>query len=91
MKLFLDDEALVVGHEEGEGRNKGRAGALRCRLRSGAVFSVGSGLDDAARAAPPPLGAVVTVKYFELTKDGVPRFPVFLRVREDVGAAEFER
>ena len=89
VKTFKDDEALVVGHEMGQGRNDGRVGALRCRLRSGVLFSCGSGLSDAERSAPPAVGSVVTVQFFELSKDGVPRFPTFQRVRGDVGAEEF--
>ncbi|MEI6608055.1 MAG: hypothetical protein WCP35_22355 [Verrucomicrobiota bacterium] len=27
------------------------------------------------------MGAIVTVRYFELTPDGVPRFPTFLAIR----------
>ena len=34
-----------------------------------------------------PVGIVVNVKYQELTKDGVPRFPVFCGVRTDVAAS----
>jgi DNA ligase-1 len=91
VKVFTDDEALVIGHEGGLGKYAGRVGALRCVLRSGAEFSCGSGLSDAQRVAPPALGTVVSVKFFELTRDGVPRFPVLLRVRGDVSAAEFKR
>ena len=90
VKEFIDDEALVTGHEGGQGRNGGRVGALRCRLRSGKEFSCGSGLSDEQRDAPPAVGSVVTVKFFELTREGIPRFPVFLRVRGDVSAAEFD-
>ena len=43
-----------------------------------------------ARAeAPPAVGSVVTFKYAELTNDGVPRFPSFLRPRPDVSADGF--
>jgi len=89
VKEFKDDEALVIGYEAGQGRNGARVGALRCRLRSGKEFSCGSGLSDEQRKAPPALGSVVTVKFFELSKDGIPRFPVFLRARGDVSPAEF--
>jgi len=33
---------------------------------------------------------VVTYRYFEMTQGGVPRFPAFMRVREDVDASEFD-
>ena len=32
---------------------------------------------------PPPIGAIVTFRYQELTKAGVPRFPSWVRVRAD--------
>ena len=43
-------------------------------------FKIGSGFSDKDRAAPPPVGTTITYKYYGLTKNGLPRFPVFLRV-----------
>jgi len=40
-----------LAHEGGKGRNAGRLGALRCRLRSGKSFKVGSGFTDRERWA----------------------------------------
>uniref|UniRef100_A0A6U2JEG2 DNA ligase OB-like domain-containing protein n=1 Tax=Pseudictyota dubia TaxID=2749911 RepID=A0A6U2JEG2_9STRA len=90
VKTFLDDEAIVVGIQAGKGRNKGRMGALECKLRNGKEFRVGSGFSDVERKNPPSVGDVITVRYFELTKAGVPRFPTFMRIRKDVGASEFD-
>ena len=91
MKSHLDDEALVVGHELGSGRLAGLLGALVCRSRSGKVFKVGSGFTDAQRAAAaaPRVGCVVSYKYAELTDDGLPRFPTFLRERADGDPLDF--
>lgn len=89
VKSFKDDEAIVTGHQVGKGRHKGRCGALECRSRSGKSFKVGTGLTDAERAAPPALGSVITFRYFEISKAGVPRFPSFQRIRPDVDASEF--
>ena len=36
---------------------------------------------DELRAQPPPVGSVITFKYYGLTKKGKPRFPVYLRIR----------
>jgi DNA ligase-1 len=91
VKSFHDDEALVTAHEEGKGKYQGQVGSLVCVSRKGARFKVGSGLIDSMRGykqAPQP-GTVITFKYFELTKDGIPRFPTFLRVRPDVDKSEF--
>jgi DNA ligase 1 len=84
VKTFHDSEARVVGHAPGAGKHKGRLGALVCELPSGARFNIGTGLSDAERASPPPIGAVVTFRYQELTDDGVPRFPSYVGERVDV-------
>ena len=83
VKRFQDCEATVVGHEPGQGRHKGRLGALLVQLTNGTRFRCGSGLSDAQRDLPPALGETITVKYQELTDGGVPRFPVFMGVRRD--------
>ncbi|MCK6487949.1 MAG: DNA ligase [Planctomycetes bacterium] len=84
VKSFLDDEARVVGHSKGAGRHAGRLGALEVELRNGKRFSVGTGLSDAERSAPPPIGVIIAFRYQELSNDGVPRFPSYLGVRDDV-------
>uniref|UniRef100_A0A7S4BL22 DNA ligase OB-like domain-containing protein n=2 Tax=Chrysotila carterae TaxID=13221 RepID=A0A7S4BL22_CHRCT len=84
VKSARDDEALVIGHEAGKGKHAGRLGALLCRLRSGVTFKVGTGFSNAQRESPPPVGAVITFRYFELTQAHVPRFPAFHRIRPDV-------
>lgn len=83
VKTFQDEEAVVVGHEAGKGRNSEVTGALRCRNRAGIHFSVGTGLNDAQRAHPPKVGEIITYRFFELTKDNKPRFPSFVGVRAD--------
>ncbi len=84
VKTFYDAEATVVGHSPGKGRHKGRLGALECKMPDGTLFSVGSGLSDKERDNPPAIGAVITYHYQELTKDGVPRFPTYMRERTDL-------
>ncbi|ANQ86289.1 DNA ligase [Azoarcus olearius] len=79
---WLDDEARVVGYVAGKGRLAGVVGALEVEAADGRRFRLGSGLDDAQRRAPPPVGSLVTYRYRELTGKGLPRFPRFLRVRE---------
>jgi DNA ligase len=84
VKSFQDAEARVVGHFPGAGRHAGRLGALDIETADGTRFSVGTGFSDAERAAPPPLGAVITFRYQELSEGGVPRFPTYVGVRDDV-------
>jgi DNA ligase-1 len=83
VKTFHDAEAVVVAHLPGAGRHKGRVGALECGLPDGTRFSVGTGLSDAERESPPPIGSVITFRYQELSTDGVPRFPSYVGVRAD--------
>lgn len=91
VKSFHDDEALITDYEAGKGKYNGMIGSLVCVLRNGGRFKVGSGLTDYQRShsSAPKIGSVITFKYFELSADGIPRFPTFLRVRPDVSPAEF--
>lgn len=82
LKPWLDTEARVVAHLPGKGRLAGMLGALRVETPEGLRFNIGTGLPDALRRDPPPLGTQVTYRYTSLTPDGVPRFARFLRVRE---------
>ena len=83
VKNFHDAEARVIDHLPGAGRHKGRLGAVVAQLPSGVTFSVGTGFSDAQRENPPPIGAVITFRFQELTDGGVPRFPSFVRLRTD--------
>jgi len=84
VKTFLDAEARVLEHLKGAGRHKGRLGAVLVELPNGTRFSVGTGFADKEREAPPPIGSIITFRYQELSDGGVPRFPSFVGVREDV-------
>jgi DNA ligase-1 len=84
VKSFKDDEAVIIAHQPGTGRHKGRMGALLVRLPSGVEFSVGTGFSDKERDTPPPVGATIVFRYQELSDGGVPRFPSYSSVRDDV-------
>jgi len=81
VKPYQDAECAVVGYKPGKGKLKGLTGALRCRMADGRVVSLGSGMNQRLRTSPPALGSIVTFKYYGLTKNGIPRHPVFLRRR----------
>lgn len=83
MKPWDDAEAVVVGHLPGKGRHAGQLGALRVRAEDGREFSLGTGFTDQQRRDPPPIGTMVTYRYRDLTRSGLPRFASFLRVRVD--------
>lgn len=86
IKSFRDAEAVVLAHLPGKGKHKGKLGALAVQLPDGTEFSVGTGLSDAERASPPPVGSTITFRYQELSDGGVPRFPSFVRVYKAASA-----
>jgi len=83
LKPALDAEGVVVRHLPGKGKYEGMMGALEIRLADGKLLRLGSGFSDIQRKNPPPLGAVVTYRYRDLTANDVPRFATFVRVREE--------
>jgi DNA ligase-1 len=87
VKQFRTTEGVVCEHVPGKGRHRGRLGALVLQLPDGTTVSVGSGLTDRDRDQPPALGSLVEFSYQELTDGGVPRFPVFVRVRRDLAGS----
>jgi DNA ligase 1 len=82
LKPALDAEATVVAHHAGQGKYAGLLGALEVRTPAGRQFLIGSGLSDAQRREPPPVGSVITYRYRDLTRTGLPRFASFLRVHD---------
>tara|TARA_Y100001934_G_scaffold283470_1_gene403557 strand:- start:2288 stop:3139 length:852 start_codon:yes stop_codon:yes gene_type:complete len=91
VKTYEDAEAQVVDYSEGKGKYQGQVGALVVETEDGRRFRLGSGLSDAEREDPPPLGSTVTYKYYGLTSGGLPRFASFLRVRNDEPAVPARR
>lgn len=76
-KEFVDAEFEVVSIDEGNGNWAGLAKRVTCRLPDGRTF--GAGIKGNAARAAELLNEdhkVVTVQYFQLSPDGVPRFPV---------------
>jgi DNA ligase-1 len=82
LKPLHDAEAVVIGHAPGRGRHQGRLGALQVRSDEGIEFEIGTGLSDAERAAPPPLGTRISYRHRGRTAAGVPRFASYLRLRD---------
>jgi DNA ligase-1 len=83
VKNYQDAEALVVAHLPGKKRNEGRLGSLLVELDDGIQFKIGGGFSDAERESPPPIGTVVTFKFYGKYQSGIPKFPTFLRIRRD--------
>ncbi|MBL8473867.1 MAG: DNA ligase [Rhodocyclaceae bacterium] len=82
-KPYYDAEARVLAHLPGRGKYAGMTGALLVETPDGRKFRIGSGLGDAERRQPPPLGSWITFRYRERTKSGLPRFPTYQRLRLD--------
>ena len=81
LKPMPDEEARVVAHLPGKGRNQGHMGALLLEMSNGQRFALGTGFADAQRVNPPPVGSLVTYRYRDRTPKGLPRFASFLRMR----------
>jgi DNA ligase-1 len=90
VKNFRDAEAVVMDHQAGKGKFKGKMGALVVQMEDGTEFSVGTGFSDAQRGSPPPIGSTITFRYQELSDAGVPRFPSFVRVRKRAAEATID-
>lgn len=84
IKMFKDAECLVVAINGGKGKFSGKMGSIDCKMPNGKIFKIGSGFSDLQRENPPKIGTIITYKYQNLTKKGKPRFPVFLRIRNEI-------
>ncbi len=85
VKNYHDAEATVIAHVLGKGDNSLRLGSLLVRLEDGTQFKIGTGFSHAEREHPPPIGAIVTFKHYGKYRSGIPKFPVYLRIRHDNG------
>ncbi|MEH6471603.1 MAG: DNA ligase [Halopseudomonas sp.] len=83
LKMYQDDEAVVLAHLPGKGKYQGMLGAIEVQLATGQRLKLGSGFSDLQRQNPPPIGSTVSFKYFGLTETGKPRFASFLRSYTD--------
>jgi DNA ligase-1 len=81
LKPQHDAEAKVIAHLPGQGKYAGMCGALLMENPDGQRFRLATGMSDAQRRSPPPVGSVVTYRYRERTPSGLPRFASFMRVR----------
>ena len=82
LKPLDDAEATVIGYVPGKGKYEGKMGALQVETADGKRFQIGTGFIDIVRANPPAIGTLVTYTYRGFTKNGLPRFASYMRVRE---------
>lgn len=87
IKDFLDQEYPIVGVQDGKGKEQGLA-IFTCVTPAGREFAVRpQGTEEERREmfqrAAEYLGKPLTVRYQNLSEDGIPRFPVGIAVREN--------
>ncbi len=87
VKEMMDSDHLIVGFEEGRGKLQGHVAAFVCALADGRTFKakpmgelalLKSYFEDHSLWT----GRKLVVKYQNLTADGMPRFPIGVRLRE---------
>lgn len=83
VKNFKDMEGRVTAINKGKGKYKDVMGSLVITLENGTVFKLGTGFTDEVRRHPPPVGSIVSFKYHGVTKNGIPKFASYLRIRTD--------
>ena len=86
VKRFVDDEFEIIGGKDGSGREAGLV-VYKCITSGGFEFDVRPRGTHEERAhvfnnLNDYIGKYLTVRYQELTDDGIPRFPVGIAVRD---------
>ncbi len=84
-KKFYDQEFEIVGYDEGTGNDAGTV-IWTCMTEEGMLFNVRPKGTREERTeyfqnADDYIGATLTVRYFEMTDEGIPRFPVGITIR----------
>jgi len=83
VKSYRDEEAVVLKYIPGKGKYIGLMGSLLVETKDGVRFKIGTGFTDKDRAEPPIIGSQITFRYRGRTKNGIPRFASFMRIRDD--------
>lgn len=88
VKVMDDAEFEIIGVNEGKGKLAGKAGTFVCLTPEGKEFKakLKGAIDDLTEYLvnfDRYKGKQLTVQYQGLTPDGIPRFPVGLRIREE--------
>ena len=87
-KPHLEMDCMIKEIHVGEGKYSNTLGHVVVQQPNGDLCGVGSGFTDTQRDeiysdSESHIGKMIEVHYQELTKDGIMRFPVFKRFRED--------
>ena len=84
-KSFVDEEYTILGIVEGEGNRTGTAGYMVFETADGKRFksNVKGTWEETAemlKSKKKLIGKQATIKYFNLTPDGIPRFPYVINI-----------
>jgi len=83
-KNFQDDEFLIFDIEEGLGNRSGMAGKLICKIGDSRFGCSMTGTQEfmtqVLKDKDKIIGLEATVKFFQLTPDGIPRFPTLKHI-----------
>ena len=84
-KQLYDAECRIIGYKNGTGKYKNMLGAFKCELVKDKKIKFDiSGMNDIIRnnyKETHPIGTIVTFTYMGLSNSGIPRHPVYLRIR----------
>tara|TARA_B110001450_G_scaffold125345_1_gene117982 strand:- start:20972 stop:23188 length:2217 start_codon:yes stop_codon:yes gene_type:complete len=96
-KIKEDAECVLREYVSGDGKYTGMLGSIKCEILkngnpSGVFTQIGTGLNDNQRTnynkpnSPDyiPIGSIISFSYMEMTKDGIPRHPVYRGIRDDI-------
>lgn len=85
-KSFVDAEFVILGVEEGKGNHAGKVGRLNFEINGKPFDAAVNGdweyIERLWKSKDGLIGKTATVKYFELTEDGIPRFPKVIAIRD---------
>lgn len=85
-KSFVDAEFTILGVVEGNGNLTGKVGKLQFEINGKPFESAVNGdweyIEHLWKSRDGLVGKTATVKYFELTEDGIPRFPKVIAIRD---------
>lgn len=86
-KDFVDEEYIILDIVEGEGNRSGTAGYMSFKSKNGTPFKSNikgsfEYLKELLQNKNSIIGKLATIKYFNLTPDGIPRFPYVISIRD---------
>ena len=86
-KEFVDEEYEILGYDEGTGNREGTIKHFKFKNKDGREFNSNvkgtfEYMAELLERGDELVGKMATVKYFNLTPDGVPRFPYVIAIRD---------